>query len=229
MYALASHRPWNHRTCARLHERTGEPFVLIDKPEALTLERLTEQRITTIFFPHWSHIIPPEIYEASECVIFHMTDVPYGRGGSPLQNLIVRGHEDTKISALRCVKELDAGPVYLKRPLNLNGSAEEIYLRADAVIESMIVEIIRDAPQPVPQEGEPTLFKRRRPEQGDWSQAPDLAAVFDHIRMLDAQGYPPAFLDVGPFRLEFTRASRRSDAVLADVRITLRSDQDTST
>lgn len=223
-YAVASDRPWNRRTCAALHQRTGKPFVLIDRPEGLTPKRLREQDIETIFFPHWSYIIPTEVYQAFECIIFHMTDLPYGRGGSPLQNLIVRGHEDTKISALRCVGELDAGPIYLKRPLNLNGSAEEIYLRADDVIESMILDILRDAPQPIPQEGEPTLFKRRRPEHGDWSQAPDLDAVFDHIRMLDAEGYPPAFVDVGPFRLEFTRASRRTDAVLSDVRITLKSD-----
>ena len=46
-----------------------------------------------------------------------MTDLPYGRGGSPLQNLIVRGHKHTMISAIKCVKELDAGPIYLKKPL----------------------------------------------------------------------------------------------------------------
>ncbi len=31
-----------------------------------------------VFFPHWSHIIPQDIYENFECVIFHMTDFPFG-------------------------------------------------------------------------------------------------------------------------------------------------------
>ena len=44
-----------------------------------------------------------------------MTDLPYGRGGSPLQNLIINGHKETMMSALRCVQELDAGPIYLKK------------------------------------------------------------------------------------------------------------------
>lgn len=225
MYALASHRPWNRKTCKALHERTGHPFLLIDRPENLTPERIREQGIETIFFPHWSYRIPAEVYENFDCIIFHMTDLPYGRGGSPLQNLILAGHEDTQISALRCVENFDAGPVYLKRPLNLNGSAEEIYLRADRVIESMIVEIIRDAPVPIPQEGESTVFQRRRPEQGNWSEAKSLDQVFDYIRMLDANGYPPAFVDVGPFRLHFTRATRRTGAVTADVRITDESEE----
>ena len=29
-----------------------------------------------------------KIFENFNCIIFHMTDLPYGRGGSPLQNLI---------------------------------------------------------------------------------------------------------------------------------------------
>ena len=75
-----------------------------------------------VLVPHWSWIIPATIHERFEVVIFHMTDLPYGRGGSPLQNLIVRGHERTMISAIRCVEEMDAGPVYLKRELSLHGS-----------------------------------------------------------------------------------------------------------
>ncbi|MDZ4855245.1 MAG: hypothetical protein SGJ26_10395 [Nitrospirota bacterium] len=138
-----------------------------------------------------------------------------------MQNLIVRGISETKISALRCVEEMDAGPIYLKKPLSLHGSAEEIYLRAAGVIEDMIVEILNKQPDPVPQEGEPTIFKRRKPEQSNLAGISTLEGAFDLIRMLDADGYPPAFLEIGPFKLEFTRASRKTDQVVSDVRITL--------
>ena len=229
MYAIASHRPWNRTLCFRLERRIGQAFKLIDTPEKLDPDHLRSSEVRTIFFPHWSYKIPASVYNSFECIIFHMTDLPYGRGGSPLQNLIISGHENTVISALRCVETLDSGPVYLKRPLNLNGSAEEIFIRADRIIESMIVTLIEERHEAVPQVGEPTLFKRRRPEQGDWSEVKDLDRVFDYIRMLDATGYPPAFIDVGRFRLFFTRASRRSDAVLSDVRITIRKPGDNDT
>jgi methionyl-tRNA formyltransferase len=114
--------------------------------------------------------------------------------------------------------------VYLKRPLNLHGSAEEIFLRADLVIEDMIMDIVATRPVPVAQSGEVVSFARRKPSDGDWSHFSDLEEVYDRIRMLDASGYPPAFVDVGEFRLEFTRASRRVDGVVADVRIRRRSD-----
>ena len=58
-------------------------------PEDLTPERLASLDPRYVFFLHWSWKIPAEIHTRFECVIFHMSDVPYGRGGSPLQNLIV--------------------------------------------------------------------------------------------------------------------------------------------
>ena len=136
-----------------------------------------------------------------------MTDLPFGRGGSPLQNLIQRGYVETQISALRCVEEMDAGPVYLKRPLSLYGSAEEIFLRASGVIEEMIVAILREDPAPQPQEGESVVFRRRKPEESDLYRAPvqTLTEFFDFIRMLDAEGYPRAFLEVHGHRIELSR------------------------
>lgn len=172
-----------------------------------------------VFFPHWSWKISPEIFEKFECVVFHMTDLPYGRGGSPLQNLIVRGHRDTQLTALRCVADLDAGPFYLKRPLSLLGSAEEIFLRAAELMAEMIKEIVAKKPTPAPQCGEVVAFKRRRQEDGSLQNTKDLGQVFDFIRMLDAEGYPQAFLETENFRFEFSRASLKPDEVLADVRI----------
>lgn len=218
---IASSKPWNKNLPANLHAATGQRFQLISNPAEITIERLTELIPRYIFFPHWSHRIPADVFQNFECVIFHMTDLPFGRGGSPLQNLIARGIYETQISALKCVEEVDAGPIYLKRSLSLHGAAEEIYLRASKIVENMIVEIIKTNPQPIAQVGEPTFFKRRRPEQGNLLDTESLDQTFDLIRMLDADGYPNAFINVGNLRLEFTRAGRKADSIIADVRITL--------
>lgn len=218
---LASSRPWNRDMTDILGLRTGCDFVLISDPKELTAAKLALINPKLLFFPHWSHRIDSSIYEQFVCVIFHMTDLPFGRGGSPLQNLIAQGVYETKISALRCVEEMDAGPIYLKRPLSLYGSAEEIFLRASGVIEDMIVEMLEELHEPRPQEGVATVFKRRSPDEGNMATAESLEQAFDLIRMLDAEGYPNAFLNVGPFKIEFSRASMRSHQVLADVRISI--------
>jgi len=219
-YVIASSRPWNKDLANRLAAATGKTFVAIADPRELTAARLAELKPRYVFFPHWSHIIGKEIYEPYECIIFHMTDLPYGRGGSPLQNLIARGHRDTKISALRCVRELDGGPVYLKKNLELSGTAEEIFMRADLVVEDMIKTMISRKLTPKPQRGQAVVFKRRTPAQSDLSQCKSLEEAYDLIRMLDAEGYPAAFVNVGPFRFEFSRAAHKVDGLVADVRIT---------
>jgi methionyl-tRNA formyltransferase len=219
-YIIATSRFWHEPMAARLQKRLGKPVALITQKKDLNFERLMELQPRFIFFPHWSYLIPAEIAEEFECVIFHMTDLPFGRGGSPLQNLISRGIYSTQLTALRCAAEIDAGPVYLKRPLSLHGSAEEIFLRTGKLTEEMIIEIAGNEPEPVPQEGEPTTFKRRTPEQSRITEFGSLDRLFDHIRMLDATGYPKAFLEHAGFRFEFERVIRRYGKLIANVNIT---------
>lgn len=219
---LLSSRPWNEGLAERLSAALRRTVHTISNPAELRLDTVTALDPEWIFVPHWSHWIPEVIWSRWSTVIFHMTDLPYGRGGSPLQNLIQRGHSSTMLTALRCISEMDAGPIYCKEPLSLHGSAEEIFLRADSLIEAMIARIVHENPEAQPQQGDPVLFSRRKPGQSNLEGCPqgDLLAWYDQIRMLDAQGYPHAFLEVQGLRLEFRRVSQRSDGLHADVRIT---------
>ena len=75
-------------------------------------------------------------------------------------------------SALRCCAGLDAGGIYNKQPLSLHGSAEEIFLRADSVIEQMIEQIVSEEPAAIPQQGDPVIFNRRTPAQSNLASCP---------------------------------------------------------
>jgi len=63
------------------------------------------------------------------------------------------------------------------------------------------------------------VFQRRRPEDGNLEPLDRLEQIYDYIRMLDAEGYPPAFLETEHFRFEFSGANVGADAVQAQVRI----------
>lgn len=219
---ILSSRPWHKDLGTRLSASLLCKVVTIGSRENLTIDVIQELDPSWIFVPHWSYLIPKSIWNRWPTVIFHMTDLPYGRGGSPLQNLIKSGHLSTVITALRCDAGLDAGDIYFKQPLSLHGTAEEIFLRADGVIEQMIEFIVREEPAAKPQHGDVVVFNRRSPAQSNLSTCPDgdLSAWYDQIRMLDAEGYPYAFLEVQGMRLEFRRISQRSDGLHADVRIT---------
>lgn len=219
---IVSEKKWNQNLIFKLQDQhKNVNWILIDDKNDFNTTFLSTLKINKIFIPHWSYFIPKEIYENYECIVFHMTDLPYGRGGSPLQNLIVRGYTETKISAIRVVKELDAGPVYLKNDLSLIGTASEIFNKANGIIEVMISEIIAKDLQPKEQEGQVVNFKRRKLEQGNLDTVGDVQKAYDYIRMLDADGYPPAFLETATLKYEFTKANYNTDknTMTAHVRI----------
>ena len=129
-------------------------------------------------------------------------------------------HRSTKLTALRMVETFDAGPVYLQETLCLEGNAEEILIRASYLSAQMIGRIVEDEPMPWHQEGEAIVFKRRKPSESEIPSATSLPALHDFIRMLDARGYPRAFLDHQGFHYEFGRAAFYDGRIVADVTIT---------
>lgn len=219
---ILSSKKWNLKLLDTLNQKHNNiEWLLIEDRSQFQFDNIKSLNPDKIFIPHWSYIIPNTIFDNFECILFHMTDLPFGRGGSPLQNLIVGGFKSTKITAIKVEEGLDTGDVYLKKELSLLGTAEEIFLRATDTIGEMISEIIADNIKPVPQIGEGDVFKRRKPSDGDISQLKSIEEVFDYIRMLDAEGYPNAFLETESFRFEFSRASLKSgEKLIADVRIT---------
>ena len=216
---IVSNKEWHRKYVKEIATRTNKDVIYIDNKECITYDYLHTLQPEWVFFPHWSYIIPAEVYANMNCVIFHMTDLPFGRGGSPLQNLIARGIYETKLSALKCTAQLDAGDIYIKQPLSLWGTAEEIYLRAAELTKEMIIQIVKEKPQLHKQQGEPVVFRRRKPSEGDIGKLKYLSEVFDYIRMLDADTYPPAFLDKNNLHIEFTRASLKDGHILADAKI----------
>jgi methionyl-tRNA formyltransferase len=199
-------------------------FVQASQKEDL-LEQAALCQPDLILFPHWSWIIPPSIHEAFTCIVFHTADLPFGRGGSPIQNQIKRGIFDSYLCALRVSEKLDEGDIYIKQPVSLRGTADEVMLRiADIIFHRMIPDMISALPTPVPQKGEPVVFKRLSPSD---SRVPDhftMDELFHHIQMLDGEGYPAAYIESEQFKIEFSRASLKPGYILADAKITRKGD-----
>jgi methionyl-tRNA formyltransferase len=218
-YVLLSAKSWHDSLFSSLQKTINASWIRIKENDEFTYENLIKLNPKKIFIPHWSEIIPSDIYNNFNCVVFHMTDLPFGRGGSPLQNLIEKGYKETVISAIKIEAGLDTGDVYLKHPLSLEGTATDIFKRAADVIEKMIEKIIETNPIPKKQEGEVIVFKRRKPEQSNIENLETINQVYDFIRMLDCEGYPHAYLETKYFKIEFNKASYNNETINANVRI----------
>lgn len=215
---FASCKTWHKPLFENLKSKFSLNWIYVSTPSELSsvVEGVNPKYI---FFLHWNWLVPETIWMEHECVCFHMTDVPYGRGGSPLQNLILAGQKETKLSALRMVREMDAGPVYAKRSLRLDGTAQEIYIEAGVLSAEIIEWMIEHQPPPVKQAGDVVLFKRRKPEQSVLPEIGSLSNIYDFIRMLDADGYPHAFIKHGEFTLSFSNARLENGRLVAEAEI----------
>jgi methionyl-tRNA formyltransferase len=221
-YIYVSNRPWAINTFLEARSCLEGNWLLVTSTDDL-LRAVTVIKPKYIFFPHWSELVPAGLTETYECVCFHMTDLPFGRGGSPLQNLIKRGVKVTKLTALKMEEKMDAGPIYKKDELNLDGSAEQIFIRMTKLAITQIQYIIKNNPTPISQPDEKhENFKRRRCADSEIKEEQSIEELFDHIRMLDAPGYPKAFLGKNSLNYEFSNASVIEDGKVleANVKIT---------
>ncbi|RXJ95490.1 methionyl-tRNA formyltransferase [Arcobacter sp. AHV-9/2010] len=213
---IATIKEWNIENYFKLKERLKSKynFYLITDKEELNLENIKKINPKFIFFPHWSWIIKEDIYNSFDCIVFHMTDLPYGRGGSPFQNLIINEVYDTKISALKVDGGLDTGDIYLKEDFNINiGSAEENFIKLSNIIfEKMIPTLLSNDLVPRKQSGEIIEFKRRKPEESDIFnlKKKNLHKLYDFIRMLDAEGYPKAYIELDKIKIEFSEVHHKN-------------------
>jgi len=113
---------------------------------------------------------------------------------------------------------LDGGAIYNKKNVSLHGNLDQIFSRIAASLDEMIIDICRNNPIPVEQEGEPTIFKRLTHKDNEILESLSLDKIYDHIRMVDGDEYQRAYINFGDYRLEFSNADFKDSEILAKVR-----------
>jgi methionyl-tRNA formyltransferase len=187
---------------------TNHTITEITKKDELTEEFLDHLNPDYIFFTHWNWIVPKQIHNKFLCIVFHTAPLPYGRGGSPIQNLILKGLDSSPVCALKMTEELDAGPIYSKIEISLKGSLKEIFSRVNDAVNKLITEITKNKITPVEQSGEPTLFNRLK--NNALPKDIELNQIYDRVRMLDHNDYPNSYIIHGRNKFEFFDAEHEN-------------------
>jgi len=201
-YLFCAHRSWAlelHKKLIKKHKN----MILLDNPKKLKLNYIKKINPKLIFFPDWSWIIPNEIVQKYPCVCFHESNLPKFRGGSPIQNQIIRGIKKTKTTSFIMNEKLDAGDVLIKKDLSLEGSLDDIFSRMISNDYFLINKIINGKFKKQKQIGKITTYKRRKPEESELYTL-DLSKkyLYNFIRML-ADPYPNAFIRIGKNKIIF--------------------------
>ena len=179
----------------------------ISRKEDLNSKLIQDFKPDFIFFPHWNWIVDKKIHQNQNCIVFHTSPLPYGRGGSPIQNLILNGYENTPVCALEMTSEIDSGSIYGQISISLEGKLETIFSRINNAINKLIIKIVKNQLIPLPQEGKPHLFKRLTEKNNEIPKKISLKEIYDRVRMVDHKDYPNAYIIYGNNKLEFYNAS----------------------
>ena len=131
--------------------------------------------------------------------MLHPSPLPKYRGGSPIQNQIIRGENKSAVTIFKMNNVLDGGDIYYQIKISLAGSLNEIFKRivfygtkgTIKVLTSKKLKIRKQDSKKV------TFFKRRNPDQSEITlkeiknKSPDY--IYNKIRMLD-DPYPNAYI-----------------------------------
>ena len=159
---ICGYRDWSFKLFLDVKETITDYFcVYVDDKELLD-EMIDKYNPKYIFFPDWSWIVSDNIIKNFNCVCIHESNLPKFRGGSPIQNQIIRGIIKTKSTAFFMNSELDAGKILLQKDLSLEGTLDEIFLRMEKNNYNLITKIISGKFKPSSQKGKPTFYKSKK-------------------------------------------------------------------
>jgi methionyl-tRNA formyltransferase len=137
----------------------------------------------------YGKILPAEFLSAPRhgCVNVHFSLLPKFRGAAPVNWAIVNGEEETGVTTMKIVQELDAGPILLQRMTKIDPdeTAPELLARLAGDGSEMVSETLRNLDRLEPKDqldSEATLAPILKREDGeiDWSM--DAYAIARRVR-----------------------------------------------
>ena len=132
-------------------------------------------------------------------LVVHESDLPRGRGWSPLTWQILEGENNIPVTLFEAVESVDSGQIYYQEYLNFQGTELIDELRNDLANITMKLcrQFVDEYPgiiqKGTPQEGDATYYPRRNPEDSCLNIDIPLKDQFNLLRTVDNKKYPAWF------------------------------------
>ncbi len=159
-----------------------------------------------VFVLGYKKVLKGEILSSNKLLlVIHESDLPNGRGFSPVQWQILEGKSEITVCLLEITKEVDAGNIFEKMVLSLDGSElyEEIRKKQALVTFELIARFLKKYPNPSfeKQEGNPTFYRRRDPSDSQLNLDKTIRDQFNLLRICNNKDWP-AFFELDGVRYE---------------------------
>jgi methionyl-tRNA formyltransferase len=129
--------------------------------------------------------------------VIHESELPKGKGFSPLSWQILEGKNEIPIQLLEAVDIVDSGSIYLEDKIILVGNEllSEIKHLQGILTKKMVLEFINRYPniEGKKQSGESSYYRRRTPKDSALDLNKTLLEQFNLLRIVDNEKYPAFF------------------------------------
>ena len=129
-------------------------------------------------------------------LVIHESDLPLGKGWSPLTWQVLEGKNEIPVTLFEAVESVDAGEIYAKEYLKLNGSEllPEIKDKQGKITIKLILLFLENFPMiGKKQVGKSTFYDRRKAEDSKLDINKSIADQFNLLRVCDNERYPAYF------------------------------------
>ena len=196
--ACVGYRDWALSIYDALAKQTDHQFFIVRSREQYDEAALQDFKPDLMLFYGWSWIISAAVLTRTPCVMLHPSPLPKYRGGSPIQNQIIRGETQSAVTLFLMDERLDAGPILGQRFFSLAGSLDDIFTRISTLGLELTLQLLDKGLNPVSQnEAEATSYPRRRPEDSEITieeiREEKAVYLYNKVRMLQSP-YPTAFI-----------------------------------
>lgn len=140
---------------------------------------------------------PHTLAKAKFNLVVHASDLPKGRGFSPLTWQIIEGHNDIPVCLLHASHTVDAGNVIYRDWLHFEGHEliDEMRNQLGTKSNELCLRFVNEPTPPLgaPQVGEPTVYRRRTRADSELDPSRPLVEQFSLLRTVDNERYPAFF------------------------------------
>jgi len=144
-----------------------------------------DPEVETVVVAAYGVLIPEAVLDRALWLNVHPSLLPRWRGAAPIERALMAGDDETGVSIIELVPELDAGPIAAQRafPIEPEDDFGSISARAGELAAELLEEALPE-PSLRPQAGDVTYAEKIRPEDRelDWSRPPQ--ELLNRIRAL---------------------------------------------
>ena len=191
------YRDWALKIYTNLKKRKKNIFLHYTK--SYLEKKIFKVNPDIILFYGWSWIIKKKIFKNYDCFMLHPSPLPKYRGGSPIQNQIIRDEKNSAVTIFKINEIIDGGDIYFQKKISLTGSLNEIFERIIKEGTKGTLKILNKKKIETKKQNHniATYFKRRKPQQSEITvkeiKEKPAKYIAKKIRMLD-DPYPNAFI-----------------------------------